>query len=264
MAFAVGSGGVSLYYEQAGEGEPLLLIAGQCCDHREWDRVKDDLKHDFEVIVWDYRGTGQSDGISPVPFSTRGFAADAVSVLDACGHAQAHIYGFSMGGRVAQWFAIDHGDRLGALVLGATSPGNRHGVARAPSVDKALRSSDVGALLLTSFTSEWIKANRALVDEIVMLWSRPLALHVRDQHFQASQTHDAWDLLPSIQAPTLIVHGSDDEVNPPMNSVLLAQRIQGAHLRLLQGARHYYFEELRDVASQLVRDFCLKHSIANS
>jgi len=262
MSFAISADSVRLYYECMGKGEPLLLMAGQACDHRDWDRVAEDLMSHFEVIVWDYRGTGQSDKPHEPPYSTQKFAADAVAVLDACGHARAHVYGFSMGGRVAQWFAINHGSRLGSLVLGATSPGNLHGVARKPDVDAALRSGDVDALLLTSFTPQWVAENRKLANEIASLWSRPLAAHSRLMHYHASQAHDAWDLLPSIQAPTLLIHGSDDEINPCANSELIARRIPGANMYFLQGARHCYFEEFRSVASQMVCNFCHAHPIA--
>jgi pimeloyl-ACP methyl ester carboxylesterase len=83
-------------------------------------------------------------------------------------------------------------------------------------------------------------------------------------HYQASQAHDTWDFLPSIQTPTLLIHGSEDEINPCANSELIARRIPGANLYVLKGARHCYFEEFRDVASQIVCNFLLSHSIVRS
>ncbi|MBN6545486.1 alpha/beta fold hydrolase, partial [Actinacidiphila bryophytorum] len=67
--------------------------------------------------------------------------------------------------------------------------------------------------------------------------------------------HDAWDALPGITAPTLVLHGEDDVLNPAANATLLAQRIPGARLHLLPGARHAYFDECRPLASELVADF---------
>ena len=125
MPFTTSRDGTRLYYECQGQGPALLLLAGQSCDHREWERVAVDFSAHFQVIGWDYRGTGQSDKPEEPSYSTRGFAQDAVAVLDACGLARAHAYGISMGGRVAQWLAIDFPERLGALVLGATTPANR-------------------------------------------------------------------------------------------------------------------------------------------
>ena len=83
----------------------------------------------------------------------------------------------------------------------------------------------------------------------------------RRLHYLASECHDSWDALPRISAPTLVIHGSQDEINPSANGALLARRIPGAELQLIEGARHSYFEEFRAVASQLVLDFLLRHPL---
>lgn len=260
MPFARSADGTRLYYESQGAGPALLLLAGQCCDHREWERVAQDFTREFQVITWDYRGTGQSDKPAAPAYSTRGFAADAIAVLDDLAVERAHVYGVSMGGRVAQWLAIDHAHRLHALVLGATTPGNAHGVRRSATADKALRSTDIAALLETSFTPDWISANRELAKKIGAVWASPLAVHARRLHYEASEGHDAWDALPGISKPVLVIHGSDDDVNPAENARLLAQRIPGAELCLLPGARHGYFEEMREASFAVVRDFLLRNS----
>src|SRR5579859_1959221 len=82
MPFATASDGVRLYYEEIGQGEPLLLINGQGGDHTGWDGVRDDFAGRYHVIVFDHRGTGQSDKPNEPPYSTRGFAQDAISILD--------------------------------------------------------------------------------------------------------------------------------------------------------------------------------------
>jgi len=261
LPFAHCADGTRLYYQSQGQGEVLLLLAGQSCDHREWDRIASDFSQSFQVIVWDYRGTGRSDKPEKPAYSTRGFAADAVAVLDHCGVTRAHAYGISMGGRVAQWLAMDHPHRLGALVMGATTPGKRHGISRPASVDKALRSGDVQALLHTAFTPGWIASHQTLADTIAAQWQAPLPAHVRRLHYQASEGHDSWDHLPWISAPTLVIHGSEDEVNPVGNAYLLAARIAGAQLLLLPGARHGYAEEMRAPAFSAVRDFLSKHPL---
>jgi pimeloyl-ACP methyl ester carboxylesterase len=140
MPFAVAGDGTRIAYEVFGRGAPLLLISGQSLDRTMWDGVRPALAAEFRVIVFDARGTGASDK-PHTPYSTRGFAADAAAVLDAAGIARAHIYGFSMGGRVAQWLAIDHPERVGALVLGATTPGGAHSLPKPADIDAALLPS---------------------------------------------------------------------------------------------------------------------------
>ncbi|MFB7297378.1 alpha/beta fold hydrolase [Streptomyces rubiginosohelvolus] len=79
--------------------------------------------------------------------------------------------------------------------------------------------------------------------------------HAQRRHLAAGNRHDAWQMLPDISAPTLVVHGTDDLLNPAANAALLADRIPGARLHMIPGARHAYFEECRALASPLVLDF---------
>ncbi|MFJ9034668.1 alpha/beta fold hydrolase [Streptomyces sp. NPDC102274] len=79
--------------------------------------------------------------------------------------------------------------------------------------------------------------------------------YAQHRHLAASNRHDVWDVLPDNSAPTLVVHGSDDLLNPTANAPLLADRIPGARLQLIPGARHAYFEEFRATAGPLVLDF---------
>jgi pimeloyl-ACP methyl ester carboxylesterase len=79
--------------------------------------------------------------------------------------------------------------------------------------------------------------------------------YARGRHLVASNRHDAWEVLPRIACPTLVLHGADDLLNPAANAELLAERIPGARLELIPAARHAYFDEFRAVAGPLVREF---------
>lgn len=261
MPYATASDGTRLHYDTEGQGEPLLLIAGQASDHREWDGVRADFAAHHRVIVWDYRGTGASDKPRAPAYSTRGFAQDAVTILDHLGLERAHAYGVSMGGRVAQWLGIAHGDRLGGLVLGATTPGNAHGVARHPAVTQAMQRGDWTSLRHTLVSPAWSQAHPDFEARMAAMDATPAPIHARLLHYQASEAHDSWDALPQITAPTLVLHGSDDTINVTANAALLASRIPGAELQLIEGARHSYFEEFRAVASRLVLDFLQRHPL---
>ena len=82
-----------------------------------------------------------------------------------------------------------------------------------------------------------------------------MTAQARVAHLRASHSHDAWDLLPAISAPTLVVHGADDRMNPTANASLIAGRIPDSRVVIIPGARHAYFHEFRAVASPLVADF---------
>jgi len=258
VPYASAADGAALYYTVQGrdDGEPLVLIAGQSNGHRWWDAALEDFTSTFRVITMDHRGIGGSDKPDDDSYSTRNFAADVVAVLDAAGAGRAHVYGTSMGGRVAQWVAADHPHRVDRLVLGCTSPGGPHAVRRAESVSRSLTQYSARAvrqaLLDLMYTPAWLAEHPGPYRTIGERGTPP---HVLRKHRIASARHDAWDVLPAITAPTLVVHGTDDAFNPAANAPLLAERIPGARLHLIPGARHAYFEERRDLAGPLVRDF---------
>ena len=268
MPYATASDAIRLYYEEVGTGEnrePLLLISGQGSDHTGWDGVRDDFAGRYRVIVYDHRGTGLSDKPTEPPYSTRGFAQDAIAILDHLNLPRAHAYGVSMGGRICQWLGIDHPDRVGALVLGCTTPGNAHGVRRPPDVDAQLAnpSADPEAalevILNTMFSPAWIANHSEIIKQMLQ---RPLIpAYAQKLHYHASEGHDSWDLLPTIKAPTLVIHGSQDLANPTANASLLAERIPDAQLYLVEGGRHGYFIEFREEASCAVNDFLARHPL---
>jgi pimeloyl-ACP methyl ester carboxylesterase len=262
MPSATARDGTHLYYEVTGAGESLMLVAGQAQGRGAWHGVRDDFAARHRVIVFDHRGTGDSDKPEQPAYSTRGFADDAVAILDDLGIARAHVYGISMGGRVAQCMAAYHAARVGALVLGCTTPGNAHAVRRPAEVDPVLASGNPAHLMPFLVSPAWMQANRAFLAELdAMTRSRPVPTYARALHYRANEGHDVWDLLPGITAPTLVVHGSDDQMNVPANAEVLAKRIPGAELRIIDGARHAYYYEFRAEASQLVLDFLARHPL---
>ncbi|MER5301591.1 alpha/beta fold hydrolase [Streptomyces lasiicapitis] len=260
MPHAQAPDGTALHYQLQGSGEPLVLLSGQSNSMRWWDPVVGDFAAAYTVVTVDWRGVGESGRPDTDTYSTRGFADDVAAVLDHAGIGRAHVYGTSMGGRVAQWLAAEYPERVERLVLGCTSPGAPHGVERGPEVRRALAQGDPGAarraLMELMYTPGWIAAQEAAGrTEFHTLGDPSMPAYARRRHLRASARHDAWDALPRIAAPTLVVHGGDDTFNPAANAPLLAGRIPDARAQLVPGARHAYFEEFADVATPLVLKF---------
>ncbi|WP_107656055.1 alpha/beta fold hydrolase [Nocardia suismassiliense] len=255
MPYAKAANGVRLAYQIAGEGAPLFLLAGQANNHHWWDGIREDFETRYRTVTLDWRGTGDSDKPDE-PYSTAGFADDVVAVLDDLGIERAAVYGTSMGGRVAQWLAARHPERVHGLVLGCTSPGGRHGIERGPEIRRSLVQPDQNAadqaLLELMYTPEWLARTSGPYNTV---GDPTMPAYAKRRHLMASNRHDAWDVLPDIATPTLIVHGTEDRFNPAANAPLLAERIPHARMRLIAGARHAYFDEFRAIASPLVLDF---------
>ncbi len=234
-ADAAASDGTPVAFWSAGAGEPVVLIAGQAVDHTSWQIAAELLLSGSEgaerrVVVFDHRGVGASGVGAPDRFDTRRFAEDVVAVLDAAGIERADVVGHSMGGRIAQWLAIDAPERVRRLVLVSTSAGDAHGSRRRPEIDAALRSGDRSRIAEVFFTThpEWFV-------HLLAIGADP---NSRGRHYRASRRHDSLGELHRISAPTLILHGARDEIAPPDHARLLHDRIADSELCMLPDARH--------------------------
>ncbi|UVI37964.1 alpha/beta fold hydrolase [Brevibacterium spongiae] len=232
----------------------LLLLQGQSNSHEWWDELRGDFSSQFRTITFDYRGTGGSRG-ELGELSTASFAADAAEVLDHLGVDRTAVYGTSMGGRIAQMLAVDFPERVSALVLGCTTPGGPHSVKRPREVGQnlaRLRGEEHTRYLFDLFyTPAWTvsaKYSKLLGDDTMM--AAESAAHLR-----ISAGHNAWDRLPEISAPTLVIHGDDDRMNPVDNAHLLHERIPGSQLLILPEGRHGFFEEFAEVVTPAVLRF---------
>lgn len=227
-------------------GRPVLvLLQGQAGAGSWWADLRRRFDDRFRTVTLDQRGTG-STLAPPGDFSTALLAEDVVGALDALGVDRAHVYGTSMGGRVAQVLAARHPDRVASLVLAATSPGGPQAVERSTAVRRALADVDpvrrLGALVGLFYTPAWgTDPSRSR-----LLGDPTMTVADRQRHLRASARHDAWDLLPSVAAPTLVLHGSEDAMAPVRNAHLIAARVPQARLHVHEGGRHGFFDEFAD------------------
>ena len=243
---ATAEDGTPLAYWAAGSGTPVLFVAGQAVDHHSWQLAAPPLADGRRLIVFDHRGTGLSG--SAGPFTTRDLADDARAVLDAADVDRAHVVGHSMGGRVAQWLAVDRPERVHRLVLAATTAGDRHGPPRDPAADAALRSGDTAVLAGLFFPESW---DLREFDRLLSVTDDP---RDRARHFRASRSHDCLDQLAGITARTLVLHGAADRLTPPGHARVLAAHLPNARLALVRDARHGILLD-GGPGAQIVRDF---------
>jgi pimeloyl-ACP methyl ester carboxylesterase len=243
------NGNVTLSWESFGEGPAVLLIAGQGMTAAGWWATVPVLAESFRVIAFDNRDTGGSSRV-PWFYSAARMADDAVAVLDAAGEQRAHVYGVSLGSLVAQEVALCHPERVNALVLGASSAGGF--AAYKPSPLSSVQTFMVRAGAMGPGEAEWAavpytyakKTSRAHPERIAADIDHRLSSHpdTRAYVHQAAvvATHDAYERLNQIGAPTLVVHGEQDVFMPPANALVLAEKIPGAKLQLWPDAGHLY------------------------
>jgi pimeloyl-ACP methyl ester carboxylesterase len=251
--------GHSIWWDSIGSPEkpPVLLIMGLALSARGWDKLPELLSKDFRVLVFDNRGTGKS--------SRRGFAFripdmadDAAAVLDAAGVADAHVFGISMGGMIAQELVLRHPSRVRSLALGCTFGSWRR--AKTPAFRTKLdllllnmgfvTPARVGRLLVSA---EWDAKNPGKVLEWIRA-AEKTSLRFAVAQILAVGRHTTLKRLSQIKARTLILSGDADQLIPCANSQTLASAIPGARLQLLKGAGHAFPLEREEEAVQALTE----------
>jgi len=257
-------GDINIYYEIHGEGEPLVLIMGLGGDITRWFRILPVLSQKYKVIAFDNRGAGRSDK-PDIPYTMEMMADDVAGLLDAIGIEAAHIFGISLGGMIALNFALLHPQRIISLILGCTRCGGPHSImddAGARSVLDPMRLQTMTVeerareMLPFLWSQEFIDNNPELVEEHLALSKKyPIDPTGYTRQLEAANTHDTYDRLPEIKMPTLVIAGDADRLIPVENSRIIASRIPGAELVILEKMGHGFYTEARDETSRIITDF---------
>ena len=261
-------GDIHIYYEEQGQGEPLLLIMGLGASTLSWSEQIPFFSREFRVIALDNRGAGRSDKPA-VHYSIALFADDTAGLMDALSIGSAHVYGQSMGGFIAQELALRHPQRVRTLVLGSTSCGGQRAVMASPenlagigmmNVLSPREAAEKGLPLL--YSEQFIaRYHDALIERSLREAELRPPPDAFGRQVQAAVRHNTFDRLPDIRRPTLVITGSDDKVVPADNSRILAERIPGAELAVLPRAGHGYLLEMASESNTLVLEFLRRHSI---
>lgn len=247
-------GDIDVCYRVTGEGTPLVLVMGLTANMDWWDPdLIDALSRRFRVLVFDNRGAGRTEAPEQGDLSCEQFACDTAGLMDALGIERAHVLGMSMGGMIAQEFALRYPEKLDRLVLCCTFPGGRNVVQADREVFKILvdRSGTPEELfertLSIMFPAEWLETHRDYLEGFRERYLRaPASDRNATRQFMATVRFDACVRLPEITAPTLVACGGSDILIPPENSRMIAARIPGARLLEYPGAGHAFINQVRD------------------
>ena len=245
--------GISLYFERAGSGPPLLFISGTGGDLRNKPNVFDGpLADSFDLLAYDQRGLGQS-GKPDVPYAMADYADDAAALMADQGWGEALVIGVSFGGMVAQELAIRHPERVKRLVLACTSPGGAGGASFPFHEIEHLKGEARARYLIpisdTRRDDAWAAAHPDQYALFVAIGAAdPYADepgHAMGAHRQleARAQHGAWDRLSDISCPVMIAAGRYDGIALPATQEKLASRIAGAKLRWFEGGHLFMIQD---------------------
>ena len=251
-----------IYYEVHGQGEPLLLIAGLGANATLWQTQIPLFAREFQVVAFDNRGAGRSEKPAG-PYSMALFADDAAALMDFLDIDAAHIYGESMGGMIAQEFALRHPQRVRSLVLGCTIFGGSQAVP--PPAESLQTLVSLATMAPEEALEQGLRAfyhpsrSREMKEHFQTYVQTRTTPEAYQRQLEACVAFQSYERLPEIAAPTLVINGEDDALLPAENSRILAQRIPGAELVLFPETGHLYFQELPEEAAVAVLDFLRRH-----
>jgi 3-oxoadipate enol-lactonase len=251
---------VRCYYELLGDGEPLLLIPGLGGNCRVWDPILPLLANDFSLILFDPRGLGRSVGRRK-PRTLADYSADLAELLDKLQLDRVHVLGLSLGGIVAQRFAIDHPSRVDKLVLvSCTDKFSAYLLRIAALLGHSLRrfprAMFVQTMELLCTAPLYLDENVADIDrmakerceagvparEIGTQLRALLKSEVEPEHYR-------------IVSPTLVIAGEHDALIPNCYARLMADKIPGSEYVLIPGAGHNPMIEMPDIVLPMIARF---------
>ena len=249
-------------------GTPIVLLQHFMGNLDNYDpAITDALAEAREVILTDNAGVGLSTGVAPK--TVAGMARDAASLIDALGLERVDLFGFSMGGFVAQQIVVDRPELVRRLVLVGTGPRGGDGMGQlapdtAPLFGTVYDPQDLMWLPIFFSPSEASQATgRRFLERIrartedrdALVSEATVAAHSAAAREWGAAAPGSFDYLRGITQPALVVNGSNDIVVPTINSYILQQNLPNAELVLFPDSNHGSHFQFTEPFNRYVTDF---------
>lgn len=254
-----------LYYELYGAGFPLLMILGIGANISWWGKYfLTGLANHFKVIAFDNRGTGKSEEPKE-DYLISTLAEDAKVLLDFLNIDEVYIFGHSMGGYIAQEYALNY-TVVKKLILCSSSCGGNKSIVASPEVVKILERSRKGRdpeeiaedNLKLFYSNEFMEKNPKLINvaiqNMVKSSINPASFN---RQTKAIESFDSSDRLRNLEIPTLVIHGMKDILVPPQNAYILAELIPRSQLKVFPKSAHAPFVEEPDLVLRTIIEFLI-------
>jgi 3-oxoadipate enol-lactonase len=255
-------GDLSIHYEEAGSGAPIVWIPGTGLKGSTWELQTACFSKTHRCLTVDLRGSGGTGGLGQ-EFTVATMAGDLAAWMDTIGVSDATVAGLSLGSAVAQELALARPDLVRGLVLLATwsSSQREHHIRR--HFQSRLYAIENGPLDVYAQFAFWM-SSPSLFDhepERQAAVERLLKTHLSATpegtaaHFRADLSHETRDRLHRIECPALIVHGDEDLITLPWYNRTVAGLIPGASYRAIEKAGHLAWLERPDKINQVIGEF---------
>jgi pimeloyl-ACP methyl ester carboxylesterase len=256
------TGNLNIYYEIIGQGEPLVMIRGIGSNVDHWYEQVPVLSKKYQLLLFDNRGIARTSDPGG-SFSTRDMAADTIALMEAVGIERAHILGYSMGGMIVQEMALAYPEKVNGLLLVATDCGISLRIKARPEFSGiftemvrlgTIEARQAAAVCL--FAKQTFESRPEIIQRYAEISARfPASQQTLSRQWEAITRHDACDRLPDISSPALAITGSEDELIPPENARVMAERIPDAQMISIEGGGHQFLIEQPEAFNEAVMSF---------
>ena len=250
------------YYELRGTGQPVVLIAGYTCDSQVFITIPAELSKHYQVLLIDNRAIGRTkdDGRA---LTVELMADDVMTIINNLKLVKPHLVGHSMGGTIAQCIASQYPDKIGKLVLLATTAKWREAMLRGGQSILDLRQKNLdfdtifNAILAWVFGQKFLSSSKcvAVLKAAFQTNPHPQSLVDQERQYAALKKWDGREQLAKITAPTLVVYGTQDLISLPYESNYLVEHISNAKSAEIDCAHGFFGEEPEAILKALLDFF---------
>ncbi|MCB1106945.1 MAG: alpha/beta fold hydrolase [Chlamydiia bacterium] len=254
---------IEIYYERHGKGPLLLMVCGFATHIGMMEKMIPLLSKNFEVIVFDNRGSGKT-AATPPPYTIEMLSNDVLSFLDALGIQKAFMAGFSMGAAIIQSFALHHPERIhkGVLIAPFTVL-PKTAIMLTESISKLFQAGVEPTLVLETLLP-WIYSNHFLSDpQRIKNTLEEMANDPYPQppegyagQLEAVITFDLSERLSEITTPLLILAGEEDLYTPLYEAKALEKGLENGTLQVIPKVGHMIHVEAMDAVVEGINAFC--------
>ena len=265
MAFITTNDGVKLFYEEKGQGRPIVFVNGWCTTTRFWKKQVEALSENFRCITYDPRDFGESEKVERGRRVAR-YARDLYDLLNTLNVSDAILVGWSSGGVISICYTeLFRDEHLAGLVLvdtgpyGVTQPDWPHGFGSPAELREFVDSAatDLKGVCLPLLDKEFKEPlspeERAwMLEDMLKTPASTASIYVQDEFNQ-----DFRDVLPGINIPTLVACGAHSQVYPMGGAVYMAEKIPGAKLEVFEDSGHTPYIEKTEQFNEMLHSFAL-------
>ncbi|NWF63434.1 MAG: alpha/beta fold hydrolase [Chloroflexi bacterium] len=244
---------LELAYERRGKGIPLALIHGYPFDHSIWNEVAAELENDFDLIIPDVRGFGESTTMDS-PYSISDIASDLAALLDSLGVEQTALAGHSMGGYIALAFAKAFSNRVTSLALVSSQTAADSPERKDDRYKTASAVSQKGVQIVADAMTDKFSPKSNVRDVVRLLIARQSVAGVAGALRAMADREDLTSFIAAFTPPLVLIHGDADELIPIDKAREIKSLVPSAHLVELRGVGHMPMMEMPvETASALKR-----------